>query len=104
VEIRNRCNGLSETELFSDEYFRKCRYNSDIIKEFLHSMKTTPEWVEARISFFSAIRHLERIADHATNIAQDVVISCRAKSSAIARQRWRYLLDPDFAAVIEIPH
>jgi phosphate transport system protein len=49
------------------------RYNSDIIEELIHSMKTTPEGVDAGISFFSAIRHLERIADHATNIAEDVV-------------------------------
>jgi phosphate transport system protein len=29
--------------------------------------------VSPGISLFSAIRHLERIADHATNIAEDVV-------------------------------
>jgi phosphate transport system protein len=49
------------------------RYNSDIIEELLQAMKTSPEMIEAGISLFSAIRHLERIADHATNIAEDVV-------------------------------
>ena len=29
--------------------------------------------VEPGLSLFSAVRHLERIADHATNIAEDVV-------------------------------
>ena len=32
-----------------------------------------PEMVEPGMSLFSATRHLERIADHATNIAEDVV-------------------------------
>jgi len=49
------------------------RYNSDIINELIDTMKAAPESVEAGISMFSAIRHLERIADHATNIAEDVV-------------------------------
>lgn len=49
------------------------RYNADIIDELVHAMKANPDMVEAGISLFSAIRHLERIADHATNIAEDVV-------------------------------
>jgi phosphate transport system protein len=49
------------------------RYNSDIIDDLIRRMKASPEMVDAGISLFSAIRHLERIADHATNIAEDVV-------------------------------
>lgn len=49
------------------------RYNSDIIDELLRTMKAAPDKIDAGISVFSAIRHLERIADHATNIAEDVV-------------------------------
>jgi phosphate transport system protein len=49
------------------------RYNSDIIEELIRNMQASLETVEAGISLFSAIRHLERIADHATNIAEDVV-------------------------------
>ncbi|VTS04254.1 phosphate signaling complex protein PhoU [Tuwongella immobilis] len=49
------------------------RYNAEIIQELIVKMKTNPEIVEAGISLFSATRHLERIADHATNIAEDVV-------------------------------
>jgi phosphate transport system protein len=49
------------------------RYNHDIIEELIRVMHNRPEMVEAGLSFFSATRHLERIADHATNIAEDVV-------------------------------
>jgi phosphate transport system protein len=49
------------------------RYNDEIIAELIHVMESSPESVEPGISFFSATRHLERIADHATNIAEDVV-------------------------------
>lgn len=49
------------------------RYNREIIEELVISMKNDPSTIEAGLSFFSATRHLERIADHATNIAEDVV-------------------------------
>jgi phosphate transport system protein len=49
------------------------RYNAEIIGELIERMKTSPEQIEPCLSLFSAIRHLERIADHATNIAEDVV-------------------------------
>src|SRR5262249_20407906 len=49
------------------------RYNSEIIDEIIKGMEKNPASIEAGLSFFSATRHLERIADHATNIAEDVV-------------------------------
>src|SRR5262249_28818130 len=49
------------------------RYNSEIIAELIEAMKNTPEVVKPGLSLFSATRHLERIADHATNIAEDVI-------------------------------
>jgi phosphate transport system protein len=49
------------------------RYNMEIIDELIHRMQTSPDAVEPSMSLFSATRHLERIADHATNIAEDVV-------------------------------
>src|SRR5262249_15380508 len=48
------------------------RYNSDIIADLIALMRKSPEMVEPGLSLFSATRHLERIADHATNIAEDV--------------------------------
>jgi phosphate transport system protein len=49
------------------------RYNSDIIGEIIQAMQQAPELIVPGMSLFSATRHLERIADHATNIAEDVV-------------------------------
>jgi phosphate transport system protein len=49
------------------------RLNAEIISELIGMVRSAPERVEAGLSLFSAIRHLERIADHATNIAEDVI-------------------------------
>ncbi|HZT79850.1 MAG TPA: phosphate signaling complex protein PhoU [Gemmataceae bacterium] len=49
------------------------RYNEEAIAEVIRLMRQSPEMVEPGLSLFSAVRHLERIADHATNIAEDVV-------------------------------
>lgn len=49
------------------------RYNREIIEALIVHMQQTPEQVPAFLAFFSAVRQLERIADHATNIAEDVV-------------------------------
>ena len=49
------------------------RYNNEIIQEIIGQMQRSPELIDAGLSMFSATRHLERIADHATNIAEDVV-------------------------------
>lgn len=49
------------------------RYNNEIIHELIGMMQESPDMVEPGLSLFSATRHLERIADHATNIAEDVV-------------------------------
>src|SRR5262249_26490126 len=48
-------------------------YNVDIIGELMQAMKSSPALIEPGLSLFSATRHLERIADHATNIAEDVI-------------------------------
>jgi phosphate transport system protein len=49
------------------------RYNKSIIDELIRLMQRSPDLVEPGLSLFSATRHLERIADHATNIAEDVI-------------------------------
>jgi phosphate transport system protein len=49
------------------------RLNKEIIEELIRIMQSSSELVEPGLSLFSATRHLERIADHATNIAEDVV-------------------------------
>jgi phosphate transport system protein len=49
------------------------RLNREIIEEILTRMKETPAYIEPLLHLFSASRHVERVADHATNIAEDVV-------------------------------
>jgi phosphate transport system protein len=49
------------------------RLNRQIIDRLLSVIKTNPAEAEPALHVFSASRHVERIADHATNIAEDVV-------------------------------
>jgi phosphate transport system protein len=49
------------------------RYNREIIDLLIRDMQRSPEAISSAVSLFSAVRHLERIADHATNVAEDVV-------------------------------
>ncbi len=49
------------------------RYNCEIIDNISDFMKQSPDNVDPGLHLFSAVRQLERIADHATNIAEDVV-------------------------------
>lgn len=47
--------------------------NREIIDELQALMQKRPELVPAAVHCFSGVRHIERIADHATNIAEDVI-------------------------------
>jgi phosphate transport system protein len=47
--------------------------NREIIEELQGLMQKRPELVPAAVHCFSGVRHIERIADHATNIAEDVI-------------------------------
>ncbi|MFL5338528.1 MAG: phosphate signaling complex protein PhoU [Gemmataceae bacterium] len=49
------------------------RLNQEIIDELVLMMRKNADRIEPGLSLFSATRHLERIADHATNIAEDVI-------------------------------
>ncbi len=42
-------------------------------------IRSHPEQMEALIHLLSVSRHLERIADHATNIAEDVIYMCQGE-------------------------
>jgi phosphate transport system protein len=48
-------------------------FNRQIIDELLITMRTRSDLVEAALHFFSVCRHVERIGDCATNIAEDVI-------------------------------
>lgn len=47
--------------------------NAELIAQLREAMQHEPDKVEPALHCFSASRHLERIADHATNIAEDVI-------------------------------
>lgn len=47
--------------------------NDDILNALKDIMRESPSLVNPAMHLFSVTRHLERIADHATNIAEDVV-------------------------------
>jgi phosphate transport system protein len=48
-------------------------FNRQVIEEMLDTMRSRSDLVEAALHFFSVTRHVERIADCATNIAEDVI-------------------------------
>jgi phosphate transport system protein len=47
--------------------------NRQIIDIITNIMTRSPQLIEPALHLFSASRHIERVADHATNIAEDVV-------------------------------
>jgi len=47
--------------------------NREAIEELQAAIRSRPELVEPCLHLFSASRHIERIGDHATNIAEDVI-------------------------------
>jgi len=47
--------------------------NRDLFRRAQDLMMKQPETVERAVSALSASRHLERIADQATNVAEDVI-------------------------------
>jgi phosphate transport system protein len=48
-------------------------YKNQIIRELLTYMMADPKAIERAFALILIARHLERIADHATNIAEDVI-------------------------------
>lgn len=59
-------------------------FNRQVIDELHQIMRDRSDLVEPALHFFSAARHVERIADHATNIAEDVIYLVEGE---IARHR-----------------
>jgi phosphate transport system protein len=46
---------------------------NQVLRELLPHMATDPESIERGLALILISRHLERIGDHATNIAEDVI-------------------------------
>ena len=49
------------------------RLNREIYHQVKESIRNHPDHLDALIHLLSVSRHLERVADHATNIAEDVI-------------------------------
>ena len=60
-------------------FYRHFASKDELIAELVGQMKRSPAQVPAILSLFSVTRHLEQIADHATNIAEEVVYLYEAK-------------------------
>jgi phosphate transport system protein len=53
--------------------------NREVYQRVYHLIKENPDNVEILINYVSVSRHLERIADYATNIAEDVIYLVEGK-------------------------
>ena len=53
------------------------QYRDRIFEQLLQKMTQAPSLVSPGLQFILATRHLERIADHATNIAEDIIFWVR---------------------------
>jgi len=53
------------------------QYRDRIFEQLLKGMTAEPSQVSPGLQFILATRHLERIADHATNIAEDIIFWVR---------------------------
>ncbi len=62
--------------------------NRQIIDDLQDLVRNQTGDIEPALQYFSASRHIERIADHATNIAEDVIYLVDGE---IARHRHKYL-------------
>ena len=66
---------MATTVLESDDVVDQ--YRDRIFERQLQRMTGEPESVSSGLQFVLATRHLERIADHATNIAEDIIFWVR---------------------------
>lgn len=65
--------------------------NRELINELIRMMHKSPDQLDALIHLFSAVRQVERVADHATNIAEDVVYLVEGRIIRHARKLGREL-------------
>jgi phosphate transport system protein len=68
---------LAETVLAADDELDALK--TQIFRELLTHMLADPETIEPSLDLILISRHLERIGDHATNIAEDVIFMVSAR-------------------------
>jgi phosphate transport system protein len=66
---------LAESVLPADREVNELR--DKVFEELIHLMQTEPAKVPAALDLMFVARHLERTADHSTNIAEDVIFLVR---------------------------
>lgn len=69
--------GLAEKVLAEDDVLDALK--TQIFRELLTFMLSDPGTIEASLDLILVSRHLERIGDHATNIAEDVIFLVSAR-------------------------
>jgi phosphate transport system protein len=79
--------GLARTVIRQDDEVDAL--NAAVIDEIKSAMKRSADLIEPGMALFSVVRNLERIADHATNIAEDALFLIEGE---VARHRPERLL------------
>lgn len=74
----NREDGLARDVCERDD--RVDELNNQVFRELLTYMMQDPGTISRAVDLILVGRHLERIADHATNIAEDVIYMVRGKT------------------------
>ena len=72
-----RDQALAESVLAADDVLDSLK--TEIFRELLTFMLQTPGTIEPSIDLILISRHLERIGDHATNVAEDVIFILSAR-------------------------
>lgn len=75
--VMNRDIEMAKSVLDEDKIVDKL--NKEIFKFLIAKMKTSPEVIEPCSHLIVLSRHIERLADHATNIAEDLVFYVNAQ-------------------------
>lgn len=73
----NRDTGLANNVISKDDIVDK--FNKTIFKSLVEKMQDDPQYINACSHLIVLCRQIERLADHATNIAEDVVFLVEAE-------------------------
>ena len=68
---------LAQAVILTDDQVDDLR--DQIMRELLTYMMADPKAIERALALILIARHLERIADHATNISEDVIYMCQGR-------------------------
>jgi phosphate transport system protein len=68
---------LAQTVLSQDDWLDA--FKGQVFRELLTYMLSSPTTIEPSVDLILISRHLERVGDHATNIAEDVIFLVEAR-------------------------